>query len=284
MTRFVVVLLSLCILPAHATGQRVLNVGDATLRYDVAGEGAAVVFIHGWAQSLEIWEEQARAFTPAYRVVRYDRRGFGQAAGHADASADPADLRALLDTLGIRAAHIVGLSAGATVALDFAAAFPDRVRGLVLYGMPPVQGYPSMPHMRPRDIFGDIARRYGMDSVRRMILASPLVWVPTGRQDLRDAMRAAVSAYGGRDLLDPQPESGRVPHAQWDQLRDIRVPTLIVNGDHDLPEFLVFAEAARKQIPNARQVIIQDGGHGAHFAQPQQFNKALRDFFASLSR
>src|SRR5688572_20281933 len=77
---------------------RMIDVGDATLRYDVAGTGQAIVFLHGWAQDLGIWDDQVRAFAPRYRVVRFDRRGYGKSTGFADPSADPADVRSLLDS------------------------------------------------------------------------------------------------------------------------------------------------------------------------------------------
>jgi 3-oxoadipate enol-lactonase len=262
---------------------RMLNVGDATLRYDVAGTGKAIVFIHGWAQDLGIWDDQVRAFAPRYRVVRFDRRGYGKSTGFADPSADPADVQALLDSLGIRSAHMVGLSAGATTALRFAQAFPDRIDALVLYGMPNPEGFPvPPPGPSPLTIFAGIIREHGLDSLRKTVAASPLAWVPPGKLEARERVAGSMANYSGRDLLDPRPPSGRVPAIRWDRLDTVRIPTLIVNGDHELPYFLLVADSLSHRIPNARRVVIKDGGHGAHFAQPEQFNKTLADFFANI--
>lgn len=262
---------------------RTLDLGDARIRYEVSGQGRALVFIHGWTQSLEIWDDQVRAFAPSHRVVRFDRRGFGASTGHADETADASDLSFLLDSLGIRSARIVGLSAGATTALSFALAYPSRVQALVLYGMPPLEDFPGMGAIpTPRAMFGEIARRHGLDSVRAAILASPLTWVPPGRDDLTRAFRQGMAAYNGKDLLEPHAESGRVPHPRWAQVPAIRVPTLIINGDHDLPMITAFGDSLARKIPNARRLIITDGGHGAHFAQPEQFNAGLQHFFTSL--
>ncbi|MGH7696082.1 MAG: alpha/beta fold hydrolase [Gemmatimonadaceae bacterium] len=270
-------------LTAHAQ-PRMVNVGDARIRYDVTGEGPAVVFIHGWAQDLSIWDKQARAFAPRYRVVRFDRRGFGESTGHADGSRDPADLLALLDSLGIRTAHVVGLSAGARTAINFAASYPDRTSALVYYGGGPVAEFPGMTGPNPQALFSEVARVHGVDSVRRFILGSPLFWDPPNRPDLVALKQRMVAAYAGRDLVDPRPESGRVPDARWSQLPGMRVPTLIVNGDHDFPDFLIVADSLVRRMPNARRVVIKNGGHGAHFAQPQDFNTALLEFFASVER
>jgi len=281
-----VTLVLLGVVPALAAGQsRMLNVGDASIRYEVTGQGPAIVFVHGWAQDLSIWDEQARAFAPQYRVLRFDRRGFGESTGYADQSADPADLLALLDSLGIPNAHIVGLSAGARTALEFAAAYPTRVNSIVYYGGGPMPGFPAMPNgPSPRSLFSEMARLHGIDSVRRFVLGSPLFWDPPNRPDLVERKRRAMAAYAGRDLLDPRPESGKVPRVRWGQLAELKVPTLIVNGDHDIPDFLIVADSMVRQMPNVRRVVIKDGGHGAHFAQPEQFNAALLGFFAGLRR
>jgi pimeloyl-ACP methyl ester carboxylesterase len=261
-----------------------VNVGDAMIAYASTGAGQPIVFIHGYAQHLGIWDDQVAAFSPRYRVIRYDVRGFGQSGGHMDPSANPDDLRQLLDGLGIRKAHIVGLSMGANVALRFAVLFPDRVEKLVLYGAPPTPDAPP-----PTELFQlfstlpELAKTHGLDTVGKLIMESPLAWMPPDRPELKESLYREWSKYEGRDLLDPRPPSGRTPEINLSQVSRIRVPTLILNGDHEVPSFMAFADTLLKRIPRARRVIITDGGHGAHFAQPDQFNKALRDFFLGVS-
>src|SRR5438552_7644073 len=75
---------------------RTLNVGDATINYDVTGKGPTVVFIHGWTHNISVWDDQVPAFKSRYQVVRYDSRGFGKSTGFADESAEPQDLLLLL--------------------------------------------------------------------------------------------------------------------------------------------------------------------------------------------
>ena len=131
-----------------AAAQSTLDVGDAKINYLVEGSGPAVVLIHGWALNLREWDDQIAALSPHYRVVAYDRRGYGKSIGFADPTADPGDLRRLLDTLGIRSAVLVGHSAGPDVAERFAAAMPERVDGLVLYGGGEPADFP-VPRERP---------------------------------------------------------------------------------------------------------------------------------------
>jgi 3-oxoadipate enol-lactonase len=267
--------------PASAQS-RTLNVGDATINYESRGEGTALVLIHGWAQDLTIWSEQVPAFERHYRVIRYDRRGYGKSTGRADATRDPDDLRLLLDSLGVRSAILLGLSAGSRAALNFAVAYPDRVKALVLYGQAVLPGFTPMPEgPTPVVVFREIAQKQGLDSAGRALMAHQLSWIPSDRPDVADRYRALWSTYSGKDLLDPQPESGRVPHANLDQLATLRVPTLVVSGDHDLPVFIAVGDTLVRRIPGAQRLIIGNAGHGAHFARPTQFNDGILQFLQS---
>lgn len=266
------------------TGGGSVHVGDVSIRYESTGQGQPVVLLHGWSQDLSIWDAQIAALAPRYRVIRLDLRGFGESGGFADETAEADDLRVLLDSLGVRAAHVLGLSRGARTAFDFAVHFPERVSALVLYGMPPPVGFQPAPEgPGPVAAFREIARNHGLDSVGRALFASPLAWMPPNRPELQAALRAGWARYAGRDLLDPRPPSGRLPLARIDQADGIRVPTLIVHGDHELPLLQLVADTLVRRIPGARKIVITDGGHGAHFAQPAQFNDAILAFFDAVS-
>ena len=268
---------------ASATSGKV-DVGDAELAWSSTGTGRAIVFLHGWTQSQAIWDDQVKAFADGYRVIRYDLRGFGASTGHADISADPDDLRILLDSLGVAKAHVVGLSLGADVALRFALLFPDRVEGLVLYGVGPTPDVPGAVEAEEqfKGFVRDVARRHGLDSAGKILMESPVAWVPPDKPELKAMFYEHWKRYDGRDLLDPRPQSGRTPPPRMAQVDGMRLPTLLLNGDHDVPELAAFADMLAERIPGARRVVIRDAGHGAHFARPVEFNRALADFFRSV--
>lgn len=267
-----------------AAQTRALNVGDAVISYDVTGRGRTVVFIHGWTQNKSIWDDQVPVFSKRYRVLRYDSPGYGKSTGFDDESAEPLDLLILLEALRIDHAYIVGLSRGGGVALRFAAAYPEKVDGLVLYGA----GHPSVPV--PPDViqlFGSlagIAKQHGLDSVGKLILSGDIAWVPPGRNDVVERYRRLWASYAGKDLLDPHPESGLVPLPNTARLSTLRIPTLVINGDHELPFIAAAADTFAHRIPNVKKVVIPNAGHGAHFAQPTTFNGALLDFFNDVER
>src|SRR5690349_19713578 len=119
-------------LPGGVTA--VLERPGARLVYEVAGDGPAVVLIHGFGLDMRMWDPQIGPLAGRFRVVRHDCRGFG-ASGPFDPGVPythAGDLVALLDHLDIGDAALAGLSFGGRVALQAALAAPDRVRGLVL--------------------------------------------------------------------------------------------------------------------------------------------------------
>ena len=106
----------------------------ARLAYEVTGDGAPVVLVHGFGLDMRMWDPQVEQLAGRFRVVRYDCRGFG-----ASGPFDPAhgythagDLLALLDHLSIGQAVLAGLSFGGRVVMQTALSAPARVRGLAL--------------------------------------------------------------------------------------------------------------------------------------------------------
>jgi 3-oxoadipate enol-lactonase len=258
----------------------------AKLPYESHGTGAPVVFIHGYTQNMSIWDEQVPAFAQKYRVIRYDVRGFGRSTGNVDPSANAADVAALLDSLRISRAAIVGLSMGGDIALNFAVNYPTRVTALVLYGTPPTNDFPVAGDPKLFALFQtlpNLVKNHGLDSLRKALFASELAWAPPNRPDVHRKMLKAWEGYTARDLTDPKPPSGRVPPTRMAQINGVRVPTLVIHGDHELAWFRQFSDTLAARLPNAKRVIIANGGHGAHFAQPDAFNRALLDFLASVS-
>ena len=167
-----------CTRPAAKTGALVTK--DAQIHYVVAGDGPAVVLIHGWALSLREWDDQIAALSPHYRVVAFDRRGYGRSSGSADVSADPGDIRALLDTLRIRSG--AGGPFGRRRGRDSVRrGDAERVHALVLYGGgdPTASPFSEGTFVRHGQ---QLARRDGVDSVMRFVLSLPQFRpVPIGR-------------------------------------------------------------------------------------------------------
>lgn len=109
-----------------ATQTGFADVNGTRLYYEIAGSGHPLVFIHGNTLDTRMWDDQFEVFSQQYRVLRYDIRGFGQSAvPTTEPYTHPADLRALMTHLGIDHAHIIGLSLGGAIAINFAVTYPE---------------------------------------------------------------------------------------------------------------------------------------------------------------
>src|ERR687894_2826224 len=110
------------------------EVNGAALYYETMGAGEPLVLLHAGIADRRMWDRQFEALAERYRVVRFDRRGFGRSPLTDGPYAHHEDLRGLLDGLGIERASLVGCSMGGAAAIDFALRYPERVRAMVLVG------------------------------------------------------------------------------------------------------------------------------------------------------
>lgn len=112
---------------AHVKGTR--------LYFEVAGSGPAAVLLHGFSLDTRMWDDQFDVLAREFRVVRYDQRGFGKSDVPTDEPySGVEDLRSLLDYLAIETPHVIGLSLGGGLAIDFALTQPAMVDSLIVAG------------------------------------------------------------------------------------------------------------------------------------------------------
>ena len=242
--------------------------------YEVSGRGSAVLLSHGYSATRRMWDGQHRALGDRYRVISWSMRGHGQTESPADparysAELTVADMRALLQHLGVDRAVVGGLSLGGYVSLAFYLEHPEMVRALVICDSGP--GYRSPEaraawNQRAHERAADLEAR-GLDALSgRSREARESISHHRSAQGLAHAARGMLAQAGSRVI---------------DGLPAIRVPTLIVVGDQDQP-FLTPCEYMAKKIPGARLEVIAGAGHSANLDQPEVFNRVLLDFLDSL--
>ena len=162
--------------PPGESGHGFAPVNGTRLFYEVKGTGPAVVLIHGGQLDCRMWDGQFAAFSRDFRVIRYDVRGYGGSFQPDMLYSDAEDLAGLLDYLKVDKAHIVGLSLGGRIAIDFAVAHPARVASLTLAG-PGLSGYEppdgAETDLRMWNII-KAARDEGPDQATRAVAERPL--------------------------------------------------------------------------------------------------------------
>jgi len=261
---------------------------DIATFYEEAGHGPPVVLIHGHSLNLAMWDAQVAPLVDGgYRVIRYDVRGHGRSEAPASGYTwqnYSLDLRDLLDRLEIDApAHLVGLSMGGGITLQFAVDYPQRVASLVLVDST-VPGFDySLEYAQAVEELVQAVRREGpRAALERVWLTHPLLAGVRRFPERFQFVKSMVLAYSARDYLDET----EYPQPQWqviDRLDEVRAPTLVLVGELDLPDFRLIAEILAANISTARLEVIADAGHLLNLEQPQAFNETLLRFLARVA-
>lgn len=266
--------------PGRAAAQEVevgeLEVGGGKVRYEVAGDGAPVVLVHGGVMDLRMWDPQFAAFANRHRVVRFDLRGFGSSPPPTGAYAPADDMAALLDHLGIDRAAVVGLSMGGGVALDFALAYPERVTALVL-AEPGLTGHQfSSEVMASMQKVGAALMQGDIDGAVEGLLNSPAMTHakenPAARGPVEMMIRDNIDALMSAQFMQFKAER------QVDRLDEIEMPTLVLISEYAGPDALEITEQIATQAPAARKVTIRGSGHLMNLENSRQFNETVLAF------
>ena len=233
----------------------------------------AMLLMHSLGSSMHVWDAQSESLSRGFRVVRFDMRGHGLSeAGSGPCTLDDLadDALAVLDACGIAIAHVGGVSIGGMIAQAVAARGPGRVRSLILcdtaLAIPP----PEMWRTRAATV-----RAEGIAAVADATLAR---WVspgflasPPGRGLRAGLLRthpetyaAAAEALATADLSRTTPQ--------------LRVPALVIVGEHDPSTPVATAEALRDAIPGARLVVIPGAAHIPSVECPDAVTAAIREF------
>ena len=256
------------------------EVNGTRLYYEIAGSGHPLALIHGFALNTQMWDDQFDVFAQQYRVLRYDVRGFGQSSlPTPDRYAHTDDLRALLAFLDIDHAHILGLSMGGAIAVDFAVTYPDVTDALILVDAA-VRGYQWIEG-DPRHVARACARQRGIPAGKTAWLRHPLFAPACEHPVVAARLAHIIETYSGWHLHNANPlRHPQIPAIQ--QLDTIRAPTLIIVGERDLLDFHHMATILAQHILGAKKVVMPGVGHMTNMENPRHFNDIVLRFLASL--
>ena len=242
--------------------------------------GAPVVLlVHPLGVTLSLWERTAAALAAAgLRVLRYDVRGHGGSEtppGPYTIGQMADDARALLDTLGIRDVHFVGMSMGGLVAMAAALASPERVRSLVLCDTTACYGPGVTPMWEERL---RVAEAQGMTD--ELVSRTMAIWFsPEFRarhRDVADGVAAQLRA------TDPRGYTASIRAIGWvdlrERLRAIRVPTLVVVGEKDPGTPVAMAREIHELIGGSRLLVLPGAMHASPVESADAFHRALLEF------
>lgn len=261
------------------------------LFYVEAGTGQPIIFAHEFGDNYESWEPQISHFSRLYRCIAYAARGFPPSDVPEDVAKysqarTVADIGAVMDHLGVRAAHLVGVSMGSFAVLHFALQHPERTLSLAVGSC----GHGSdQPDEQRR---AGVAKRAAMfDELGAegcaVKLAADAVRLPYRRKDPRGFLAyerrlAKHSAKGAANVLRGVFMERPTIYSLQDRLQACHVPTLLLAGDEDDP-CLKPTLYLKRTMPAAALVVMPWAGHNLNVEDPGRFNRVLEDFLAAVT-
>lgn len=247
-----------------------------------------IVALHAGVADSRAWHGCAPAWTDAgWRVVAYDRRGFGDSEWEPEPHDHVADLLAVLDDRGIERAVLLGNSMGGALAVDTALAHPQRVEALVLVGSA-VSGEPPVAHVfteAEQALEAQIDEAEEAGDLDRVNALECHYWLdgpdqPAGR--VTGDARERFLAMNGRALHAPDVGEQQRPPDAWSRLGEIAVPTLVVAGALDERMVLAFADRLASDIPGARQLRLDRSAHLPALDATDRFAALVAEFLGGV--
>ncbi len=240
---------------------------------DSGGDSVPIVLLHPNTGTVEIWEPQIAGLARAgYRVIAFDRRGWGNSAPDPSSGPQPGsiaeDLHALVDHLKLDKFHLLGVAGGGFAALDYAAWHPERLRSLIVGG--------STGAIADK-VVADFIARIAIPEIRKQ---------PAHYREIGPSYRGA-NPEGTRRWIEID-ENSRQPGVPFQpplrtpntlaKIAAIATPTLIIAADADLlaPPALMRMWAAH--LRHHEWAIIHDAGHAMAWEQPGTFNDKVLEF------
>jgi pimeloyl-ACP methyl ester carboxylesterase len=239
---------------------------------DTGGNGDPVVLLHANTGTSEAWEPQVAAFSKAgYRVIAFDRRGWGRSEADPATGAQPGhvaeDLHALADFLSLGRFHLVGVAGGGFVALDYAAWHPERLSSLVVGAST-----------------GSVSEKEMQDFVARIEIPGIRALPPHYREvsaSYRGANPEGTERWIAIDHRARQPNAPAQPLRSpntYAKLAGITTRTLVIAADADLLAPPALMRLWARHVKGAQWADVPDAGHAVAWERPEVFNEIVLQF------
>ncbi len=277
----------LAVLPApRAAAQATpgtVSVNGATIAYRVQGHGPALMLIHGYPLSGELFARNRDALSKSYTVVTPDLRGFGRSVApdtKGSVQIYAQDMLAVMDHLNIKTAIIGGMSMGGPVVFEMYREAPQRFRGMILIDT--TAAPPSFVEQGEWPGFANQANEKGVPSMVPLLLPVMLTAeTRVGHPEQAAFLTGIVDqcslngAYGGASTLANRPDS-------MPTLATITVPTLILAGMDDGLYALEMQKMMQMGIKGSRLVLIPMAAHAAIYEKADAADRAILQFAGGI--
>lgn len=270
-----------------------IEANGTTLHVRVSGDGPALVLLHGYGETGDMWASMAADLVSHYRVIVPDLRGLGLSSkppGGFDKKTQAGDLAGVLAALAVDQINLVAHDIGNMVAFQFAAQHPERVRRLVLIDAP-VPGVGPWDEILKNPLLWHF--RFGGPDMERLVAGRERIyldrfWNEFSADPIRFSEAARVH-YAGLYALPGAMHSGFAQFAAFDQdAADnrawlatgarLQMPVLAVGGEKSFGATM--AAVMRAAAVDVREGIVPGSGHWIMEENPQATISLVRDFLA----
>jgi pimeloyl-ACP methyl ester carboxylesterase len=279
-------LIALCLAPRSAAADDTFfDSNGVKIRYVTAGDGEAVVLIHGWMGEASMWGRDSSGNAklepvPGFRVIALDCRGHGKSGKPHDPAKYGAEMAAdvvrLLDHLKIKKAHLIGYSMGTFIAGKVAATHPERVLSVIYGGQAPL--LTGEAGAREIDVFAKAVDE-GKGLGAYLIEVTP----PDGPKLTMEAANAlAQIAYGGKDVKAwaVAGQSFRGLEVAAEDIAKCKAPALFIYGSKESNRLKERVSNLRKILGKCEVKVVDGGDHITTVAIPE-FGKTIEAFLRS---
>jgi pimeloyl-ACP methyl ester carboxylesterase len=255
------------------------NVNGIKIYYEIYGEGYPVVLIGGLGSEIQSWADQITIYSKHFKVIVVDNRGAGKsdkpdAPYTIELMAD--DTSELLDMLGVKSAYVAGKSMGGMIGQRLAIKYPDMVKKLVL-------GCTSAS----RDEVGNEILKMGRETATKMgmkhVWLTAIFWGYT--RDYVERNLSSIKETLSKIPENPEALTGYIRqsfacegHNTKDLVREIKCPTLVMHGEHDLSVSQKRALELAESIPGAEMTIFKGVRHGFWREKQEEVDRLVLDF------
>jgi pimeloyl-ACP methyl ester carboxylesterase len=256
--------------------------------YEESGSGEPLVLLHAAVADCRQWDANAGAFASRYRVIRYDMQGFGKTPAAEQPRRRADELRELLETINVSRAHLVGVSNGGSAAIDFAVLYPEMVGALVAVA-PGLSGFEprnkaALDAMLEADQREEEAVARGdLEAATWLSMGTWLAGHGRNLESIDPELRERVAEMT-RAALESSSHLRRTPQLEpgaASQLANLRVPTLVLVGEHEVPFVKDIVDVVASSIPGAQTYVFPNAAHWLNLEHPEEFNRVVGDFLAA---
>jgi pimeloyl-ACP methyl ester carboxylesterase len=261
------------------------------LYFEETGSGRPVIFVHEFAGDIRSFEPQLRHFGKRYRAIAFNARGFPpsdvpeQVSSYSQTRAAD-DILSVLDHIGEKQAHVVGLSMGGFATLHFGLRHQARAASLCIGGC----GYGAEPDKRATfraeaDVIAKALRSEGMAPFAERYAYGPTRVQyenkdPRGHAEFKQ-MLAEHSAVGSANTQAGVQKERPSLYTLVEEMKRIAVPTLVIHGDEDWP-CLLPGVLMKQTIPSAALAVMPNCGHAINLEEPDEYNRIVGDFLSQV--